>query len=251
MLDRVRASGAFLLLLAISACTTPVVVEPIEPTASRLATRDRPRPVPEPEAIPELPPLPEFPTRPLAGTEPTIAGRTIVVDAGHGGKDPGARNLSPRPEKEIVLAIAKEVSARLRALGANVVMTRDNDTFIELDARAATAERTGADLLVSIHADSAARASAAGLGVFIARGALGTSERTARSILASAGRAGIQTRSMQRADYRVLAGHRRPSVLVECGFLTNREDAARLNTDAYRKMVAASIVDGVARALAG
>ena len=95
-------------------------------------------------------PLPKAATRaPVAAPTSGLRGRTIIVDAGHGGTDPGAQSLSPVPEKTIVLSVAKELAARLRAAGADVVMTRTGDTYPSLDERAALADarpRRPADL---------------------------------------------------------------------------------------------------------
>lgn len=176
---------------------------------------------------------------------------TIVVDAGHGGKDPGARGVSVSPEKTINLDVALRLARLLEQAGAKVVTTRSSDRFIPLDDRAAMADRTRADLFVSIHADSAQRAGASGTTIYIARNALSQSRHAARSIAAALQRAGIECRGTQSAGYRVLVGHSRPAVLIECGFLTNRADASRLNTAPYRAKLAAAIADGIATHFGG
>ncbi len=90
-----------------------------------------------------------------------------MVDAGHGGTDPGTQGVSKSPEKSITLAIAKELATKLDQHGAHVTMTRTKDVFIELDRRAATADKTKADLLVSVHADSHEDRSIAGATVSV------------------------------------------------------------------------------------
>lgn len=243
-------------LLVATGCTSPVSVRSHD---------DRPEPAPRsPVAIRPAPQASAAPIRPIRGATRTPSRQPIVssastgsnisrlrfvVDAGHGGKDPGARGRSPVPEKEITLAMAREVAMRLVSRGAKVSMTRSSDKFVELEDRAALADRTGAALLISLHADSAERESAAGVGVWVARGALPGSKNVARSILAEVKRAGLQTRSMQEAGFKVLVGHDKPSVLVECGFLTNSTDAKMLNTREYRKKLADAIVAGIVRTL--
>jgi N-acetylmuramoyl-L-alanine amidase len=197
-----------------------------------------------PAPRPVAPPSARAPARNLAGVH-------IVVDPGHGGKDPGAQGRSPIPEKVIVLDIAQEVAQRLRAQGARITMTRDSDRFIELDSRAAVADRTRADLFVSIHADSAKRASASGVTVYISRGASAASRRAAQRIANAVERAGVEFRGIQSAGFRVLVAHARPAVLIECGFLTNRAEAQRLSTAAYREDLASAIADGIADCFAG
>jgi len=197
-----------------------------------------------PPAVAQQPPPPPAPAPPPRRT--VLAGTTIIVDAGHGGHDPGAQGVSRLPEKAITLAITTRLVRLLESAGARVVTTRSRDVFIELDDRAAMADRVRTDLFVSIHADSAARAAASGATVYIARNASGTSERAGEAVAAALRRAGIECRGIHRAGFRVLVGHSRPAMLVECGFLTNSRDAALLNTAAYQDRLAAAIADGIA-----
>ncbi|OIO53738.1 MAG: N-acetylmuramoyl-L-alanine amidase [Alphaproteobacteria bacterium CG_4_10_14_0_2_um_filter_63_37] len=85
---------------------------------------------------------------------PTWGKPVVVVDAGHGGKDPGAIGPGGTMEKEVTLAIALKLARRLEALGARVVLTRDHDTFIKLKSRVQIAQEAHADLFISIHADA-------------------------------------------------------------------------------------------------
>lgn len=90
--------------------------------------------------------------------------RRIVVDPGHGGKDPGAIGHSGLQEKDVVLAIGLSLAKKLKEeLGIDVVMTRSTDIFIELQERTAIANQVGADLFVSIHANASLNRSAAGV----------------------------------------------------------------------------------------
>ncbi|MFQ5441981.1 MAG: N-acetylmuramoyl-L-alanine amidase [Thermodesulfobacteriota bacterium] len=109
-----------------------------------------------------------------AGKRPPLkrfAGRdrlTIVIDAGHGGKDPGAIGRRGTREKDITLKIARLVRKKLsRKLSARLVMTRDRDVFIPLEERTAIANSKGADLFVSIHVNSSPRRSASGVETYI------------------------------------------------------------------------------------
>jgi len=90
--------------------------------------------------------------------------RRIVVDPGHGGKDPGAVGLSGLQEKDVVLSIGHKVAKKLRdELGIDAVMTRSTDVFIELQERTAIANQVGADLFISIHANAALNRKANGI----------------------------------------------------------------------------------------
>jgi len=174
-----------------------------------------------------------------------LRGLTIVVDPGHGGKDPGARGLSSLPEKTIVLDIAWQIADLLDQQGADVIMTRSDDRFIELDERAAIAERTRADLFVSIHADSSKKGYIDGATVLVGTTASNQSKQAARCIKAALQRYGIGNREIRAQQLRVLDNHSRPAVLVECGFLTNLTDARRLNAAWYRSRLAHAVAEGV------
>ena len=113
------------------------------------------------EAPPAEEPIEDAPQR------PANAKRIIVIDAGHGGVDPGATGVDGTLEKDLVLSIAKEVRRTLEDTGKyTVVMTRDSDVFLSLKARVAVGRRNKADLFVSIHADSAPGSSARGASVY-------------------------------------------------------------------------------------
>jgi N-acetylmuramoyl-L-alanine amidase len=92
--------------------------------------------------------------------------RTVVIDAGHGGRDPGAIGIGGVREKDVTLALAKTLGKSLRARGFEVVMTRDRDRTLSLEARTAIAEGAGGDVFVSVHANSSPRAEVAGVELF-------------------------------------------------------------------------------------
>lgn len=235
-----------------TACVSPMSIDD-----------ERPKPLPKAAASAKAPPpayVPAEPYRPpvaAASYQPplktsvpatkSLAGTTIVVDAGHGGKDPGSQGLSPVPEKTLTLLIAKDLAARLQARGANVVMSRSSDTFVELLDRAALAERNRANLLVSIHCDSIANSSTAGATIYTAPQATATSRRTATAVGAAFGRAGIGMQGLRSARFKVLVEHSRPSVLIETGYLTNPAECQRLNTAAHRAKLAEAIAEGIAQ----
>lgn len=177
----------------------------------------------------------------------TLKGKTIVVDAGHGGKDPGSQgtSFSTADEKRINLSIATELAKQLKARGAKVIMTRNSDRFIELEERAAIADRYRADLFVAIHSNSNPDSSRRGAVVYTARQPSHLSMVAAMIIDKAIQNAGIPS-DTDRADYKVLILHSRPAILVECGYLSNYGDCKRLNTSAYRTQIAAAIAAGIA-----
>jgi N-acetylmuramoyl-L-alanine amidase len=104
---------------------------------------------------------------PLPAIKPHPDRWVIVIDAGHGGVDPGAIGISGTREKDITLTAARDLKALLEATGRyHVVLTRDDDIFLRLGDRVTAARSAGADLFISIHADSIADASVHGAGVY-------------------------------------------------------------------------------------
>lgn len=201
------------------------------------------RPIPPPQVV--RPPAPP-PRRTVPGVPTRIRAGTIVVDAGHGGHDPGALGTGPLPEKSVNLGVTRKLVRLLGARGARTATTRLDDRFLSLDARARFADRNRAALFVSIHADAARRSSASGATIYIARNALPESEQAGKAIADALKRAGVKVRGVRRAGFRVLVGHSRPAVLVECGFLTNPREAELLSQNWYQTRIAAAIAEGIA-----
>ena len=115
---------------------------------------------------PTAPPTPEAPP-PLLEITPPGAMRTIVIDAGHGGDEHGARGPQGTLEKDVTLGVARRLKAAIEArLGARVILTRDTDQTVGLDERAAVANNNKADLFISLHANASVSHSAAGAEVF-------------------------------------------------------------------------------------
>ena len=187
---------------------------------------------------------PPPPPKPWVGQQ--IRGAVVVIDPGHGGRDPGAlpKFSGQSAEESIVLDIGNRVGRLLGERGARVVMTRNSDRFLELQERADIAEHNRADLFISIHADSAERKSVSGAGVHIHTQASAQSQKAALRMVAAFNRNGIGCRGVFRNNYHVLREHTRPAMLIECGFLTNASDAQKLNSPNYRAQLANAIADG-------
>jgi len=180
---------------------------------------------------------------------PTVKRGCVVIDAGHGGHDPGAISVLGYPEKDINLQVALKIAARLRRMGIEVVLTRQSDRFIELEQRAQIANQYKAALFVSIHADSASNRSARGFTVYVARSASWQSQKAAKAIVSALRRTGLESRGIQRADYRVLVHTTGPAVLIELGFVSNRSEAGLLRNSAFQERLAAAIASGIAEYL--
>ncbi len=121
---------------------------------------------PQPQQpAPSTPPSPETP--PLIDLAPAGTLRAIVIDAGHGGSEDGAKGPSGTLEKQVTLSVARRLKAALEArLGVRVILTRDADATVALDERAALANNNKADLFVSLHANASPRAATSGAQVF-------------------------------------------------------------------------------------
>jgi N-acetylmuramoyl-L-alanine amidase len=170
---------------------------------------------------------------------------TVVVDAGHGGQDPGTTAADGIYEKDINLRVAAKVARLLEERGVGVIMTRWQDRFIELEERAAIANQHNADLFVSIHADSAPNPSLEGFTVYVARGASPDSRQAAQAIHRSMSATGSDSHGIREQDYRVLVQTTCPAVLVELGYLSNAADARRLQDNAFQNRLAQAITDGI------
>ena len=182
-------------------------------------------------------PLPEPVPRRMSGT--------VVIDAGHGGKDPGATSILGFYEKTVNLSVALKVARLLEQRGLRVKMTRTSDYFVELEERAAIANRLNADLFVSIHSDSFPKSTRRGFTVYIARSASSSSRRAASAIVRSMSGTGLNSFGVQTAGYHVLTGTRGPAVLVEMGYLSNRSEAALLRSSSFQSRLAQAVADGI------
>lgn len=206
----------------------------------------------------------------------------VMVDAGHGGRDAGAIGPSGTLEKTVALATAQQLGRQLRATGRyRVVFTRDGDSFVSLTERVRLAVANRAALMISIHADASADRMARGASVYVrpAQSAgpdvahLPAHRDSSRSIARalaeppalSPGSARLQFAMIgslnddlvmvpdpaRQGRFHVLGALGIPSVLVETGFITNKQDEALLRTPRHRTMVARAIRDAVNEFFAG
>lgn len=187
-----------------------------------------------------------------------LSGFVIALDAGHGGYDGGAvGRVSGTPEKGLNLDVARRLEAILEAQGARVMMTRTDDYALcdedppirkklqDMQRRAALIEQGGAQMVLSIHMNEYAGRSQSGPQVFYREGCpagrllAGAIQETMNEELSPK-----KTRAALGGDYYILTLGR-PSVLVECGFLSNAKEEALLLTADYRQRVAQAIARGV------
>jgi N-acetylmuramoyl-L-alanine amidase len=196
-------------------------------------------------------------SRPTPSTRPTTTtvyrppnGRVLVmIDPGHGGKDPGAIGLGGLREVDVILPIAKRVAAILESNGYKTKLTRDSDYFVGLDERVSMANQYNATIFVSIHANSIdGRPDVNGLETYYYGQEGGKlAEIVHRNVLATVTQKGyyLGDRNTRSARFLVLRKSRIPAILVETGYLTNEIEVQRLRSDAYRATEAQGIANGI------
>jgi len=171
---------------------------------------------------------------------------SFVIDPGHGGHDDGARGRNGTKEKDVVLDIAKRLARELRDGGARVVLTREDDRFVDLRTRAELASREKADAFLSLHANSHPDQCVSGVETWIPRRGAShwaKSQELGRSVQAALVRETRERdRGVREGSYTVLVESKVPAVLAELGFLSNPATEKAL-TDPAR-------CDSLARALA-
>ena len=204
--------------------------------------------------IVNLPPLspPKQPLPDLNSSQPQTRPRrpvrqgkiVVIIDPGHGGKDSGAIGIGGVQEKNIILPIGKRIAEILERNGIQVIMTRDSDYFVTLPGRVTIAEQANASVFVSIHANSAGenRPEVSGLETYHYDTGLTLARIVHSKILQSLN---IRDRSVRRARFYVLRKNSMPAILVETGYLTGRDDVAKLRTSAYQNQMAEAIAQGI------
>lgn len=215
----------------------------------------------------------------------------IMIDAGHGGQDPGATAGRGRYEKHVTLAMARELKRQLEATGRyKAKLTRDTDKFIKLAERVKIGQRAGADLFLSLHADSIDKPGVRGASVYTLsntasdaqtarlaarenkadaiggvdlshedkdvanilinlamRDTMNQSKFFANTLVTHLARGQIKLlpNAHRYAGFAVLKAPDIPSVLIEVGFMSNKQEADALLSDSYRRKVAAAIKSGI------
>ena len=217
--------------------------------------------------------------------------QTVVLDPGHGGHDTGTIGSNGLLEKDLVLDVAKRLGKLLESrLGAEVVYTRQDDTFIPLETRTAIANRERADLFISIHANSSHDSDARGVETYylnftsspealeVAARENAVSEKSIhelqdlvkkialkekieesrefaanvqQSLFTTLAGRGVRNRGVKKAPFIVLIGANMPSILAEISFVSNPTDAKRLKTSDYRQKIAEALYRGVAKYVSG
>jgi N-acetylmuramoyl-L-alanine amidase len=185
-----------------------------------------------------------------------LAGKAVIIDPGHGGVDGGAVSALGDFEKEITLQIGSKITEKLRAVGANVIMTRDSDVDYytkgkggkrnDLEKRIEITQEHQAELFVSVHANAIKGERWSGAQVFYhptsveGKSLAETVQHYLRNFPPG------NKRGVKSDDYYILRKNTIPSIIVEVGFLSNAEEAGRLKDEAYQEKLAEAVVRGIA-----
>jgi N-acetylmuramoyl-L-alanine amidase len=195
--------------------------------------------------------------------------KTIVIDPGHGGRDPGNQDGSHQ-EKKYTLLLAQELCDQLKHAGFNASLTRTTDTLIDLPVRPDIARRRGADLFISLHWNSVqnGKSQVRGVETYCMTPA-GASSSNAGGEIRDAGskpgnrnneknmllayqiqksllkNLGTEDRGVRRARFMVLCNAGMPAVLVEGGYMSHATESKKIYDPAYRRQMARAMVEGV------
>lgn len=196
---------------------------------------------------PQLPPI----NPPVAAVNPLIAQtapqgrRVVVLDAGHGGADPGAIGIGGLQEKGVVISITRQVAAVLEAQGIIVVMTRQGDQTVDLQPRVDIAENAKADIFVSIHANAISmdRPEVNGIETYYYSD---SGERLANVLHSRViSQMGLGDRGVRQARFYVLRRTSMPATLIETGFVTGAIDAPYLRDPQWQARMGQAIAAGI------
>lgn len=168
---------------------------------------------------------------------------TVVIDAGHGGHDSGARAVSGLREKHLALDTSRRIASILRQSGLKVIETRTGDYFVTLDRRTAISNRTRNTVFVSIHYNWARRSKASGVETFFCGS---RSSRLAANIQREILRPHrAKDRGIKFRQLYVLRNNKRPAVLVELGFLSNPAENSKVQSASMRQRLAEAVARGI------
>lgn len=173
----------------------------------------------------------------------TLNGLTIVLDPGHGGNDGGTVGVRKTQEKELTLKTAEILSHHLNAAGAEVVMTRQSDTYVDLRTRVSGSHQAGADAFVSIHYDATDDSSISGFTSYYQHE---YQKELAEYLNSELGKKlTLKDRGVQQGNYLVLRENKQPAVLVELGFLSNFNEERVLTSKQFREQAALGLYTGI------
>ncbi|MFJ7974789.1 SH3 domain-containing protein [Peribacillus sp. NPDC096379] len=178
-----------------------------------------------------------------SGIENNLNGKVIVLDPGHGGRDPGTLGVGGTMEKDVTLRTARMLQAKLEQAGANVLLTRSLDTYITLPARVGISQLNAADAYISIHYDATKDTRINGITTYYYH----TYQQQLAIVLddALSSALKINNRGYRFGDYHVLRENHQNAALLELGYLSNPAEELKITSNEYQEMVTTAIYNGL------
>ncbi|MFS0575322.1 SH3 domain-containing protein [Sporosarcina sp. 179-K 3D1 HS] len=173
----------------------------------------------------------------------TMKGLTIVIDPGHGGNDRGTTGARGTDEKGLTMLTAELLAAKLKAAGADVIMTREADTYVSLRKRVAISHQHEADAFISVHYDANPDASIQGFTTYFTQAAHKELAMAVNEGLAST--VPLRDRGAQPGDFLVLRENRQNAILIELGFLSNPNEERIVTSNLFREQATHGIYKGL------
>jgi N-acetylmuramoyl-L-alanine amidase len=173
----------------------------------------------------------------------TLNGLTLVIDAGHGGNDRGTTGALGTDEKDITLLTAELLSTKLKSAGANVIMTRESDVYVDLRKRVSISHQNAADAFISLHYDAIENNSVRGLTTYYMydyQKELASYVHKELSDMVS-----LKDRGTQPGNYLILRENKQKAILIELGYLSNANEERQVTTEKYREQATHGIYNGI------
>lgn len=187
----------------------------------------------------------QAPTITRAGAEQYLKNKVIVIDPGHGGRDVGAIGVQGTYEKDLNLRTSRLLQDKLKAAGATVILTRQNDTFVSLPVRARTANYHRADAFISVHYDSIDDPSVTGTTTFYYKN---QDQQLANYVHQSLVQlTNLRDRQVRQESFLVLRESYQPSLLLEIGYISNRGEELTILSGDFQERAATGIYQGLAQ----
>ncbi|GAB3792653.1 N-acetylmuramoyl-L-alanine amidase [Virgibacillus kimchii] len=184
----------------------------------------------------------ESQTAGVSTTNQSLSGYNIVIDPGHGGKDPGA-TAGDINEKDLAAQTADHVAEKLRNEGATVISTRSGDYYVSLDERVRISQDYNTHAFISLHYDAFSVIAVNGVSTYFHSSADRELAGAIQPSLSS--ELPLYNRGVMQGNYRVLRHNPAPSVILELGFMSNPNDLAVIQTEDYQRRVAEAVADGL------
>lgn len=178
------------------------------------------------------------------GGEMHLKNKTIIIDPGHGGGDNGTTGARGTLEKNLTIRTAGLLYDKLKSSGANVYLTRSNDTYLSLQGRVSTSHYHGADAFISVHYDSITDRSVNGMTTYFYHDYQKSLAETLHSSIVS--QTNLKNRGARFGDYHVLRENKQAAALLELGYLSNPTEEMTVNTNQYQETAASGIFNGLA-----